>query len=129
MNLWKISSSVFKPRLKLMTERIRLVRKKRGLRAQGDVLLKDALLSIRSNDCRTAKRVISRFLQIVPNIEPDERAIMVDVEMQLPKRDHEKIVTLVSQVLSWLLFQLIKLMSKTPTGYKLSEYNSVYINE
>ncbi len=110
-----------------MTERIRLVRKKRGLRAQGDVLLKDVLLSIRSNDYRSAKRIISRFLQIVPNVEPDERAIMEDVEMQLPKRDHENIVTLVTQVLSWLIFQLVKLISKNPTGYKLSEYDSVYI--
>jgi len=120
----KISSSVLKPRLMLITERLRSVRKKRGFLAQGDVLLQDALRCLNSNDCRSAKRVISRFLQIVPDIEPVERAIMVDIEMQLLDRDRFKIVTLIIQVLCWLIIQFDNLISKTPTGYKLSEYVS-----
>lgn len=124
MKLRKISSSVFKLRLMLISERIHLVRKKRGFWAQGDVLLQDALRSINSNDAKAAKRIISSFLQIVPNIDPDERAIMFDIELHLLERDQLKIVALLVQVLSWLFFQFVKLISKTPTGYKLSEYVS-----
>ena len=67
------SSSVSKPRLKLISERVELVRKKRGHKAEGDVLLQAALCSVVSKDRTTAKRDITKFLQIVPDLKPVER--------------------------------------------------------
>ena len=114
------SSSVIKPRLKLISERIKLVRKNRGLKAEGDVLLQAALRSVASKDRITAKRDITKFLQIIPNLKPDERAILTNVEAQLLKKGRFDVVSLIIQVLSWLVLFLLKLISKTPMGYKFS---------
>jgi len=117
----KRSSSVFKPRDTLIVDRIQLVRKKRGLKAPGDVLLQAALRSVASNDSRTVKRDISKFLLIVPDVKPEERAILTNIEEQFKKRDPPKIVFLIIQALSWLFTLFFKLISKTPTGYKFPE--------
>jgi len=114
------SSSVIKPRLKLISERIKLVRKNRGLKAEGDVLLQAALRSVASKDRITAKRDITKFLQIIPNLKPDERAILTNVEARLLNKGRFDVVSLIIQVLSWLVLFLLKLISKTPTGYKFS---------
>lgn len=124
----KASSSAFRPRGKLISERIKLVRIKRGLKAPGDVLLQAALRSVASNDYRTAYRDIAQFLQIVPNIKPDERAILTNVEARLINRDRFKIASLIFQFLSWAISLLFKFVSKTPTGYKLLEISPDYID-
>jgi len=114
-------SSAIKPRLKFISERIELVRKKRGIKAHGDILLQAALRSVASSDYGTALRDISKFLQIVPSIKPDERAILTNVEVRLANPVHFKAVSLIIQTLSWLISFLIKIISKNPTGYKLPE--------
>jgi len=114
------SSSVIEPRLKLVGEHIKLVRKKRGLKAEGDVLLQAALRSVASKDLMTVKRNITKFLQIVPDLKPDERAILTNVEARLLNQDRFDIVFLIIQVLSWIVSFFLKLISKTPMGYKYS---------
>jgi len=114
------SFSVIEPRLKLISERIMLVRKNRGLKAEGDVLLQAALRSVASKDRTTAKRDITKFLQIIPNLKPDERAILTNVEARLLNNGRFDVVSLIIQVLNWLVLFLLKLVSKTPMGYKFS---------
>lgn len=117
----KSISSVIKPRTKLISERIDLVRRKRGLKAQGDILLQAALRSVATNDCRTAQRDVNKFLQIVPDVKPDERAILTNVEAHLRNPDRFKVVSLILQALGWIISFFLKLISKNPTGYKVLE--------
>lgn len=114
------SSSVVKPRLKLIIDRIDLVRKMRGLKAPGDVLLQATLHSVHSNDCRSAKRDITMFLQIIPNVTPEERAILENSRVHLTAPYRLRIVSLTFEILNWLIMFLLMLKSKTPMGYKFS---------
>lgn len=112
------SSSVVKPRL--IIDRIDLVRKMRGLKAPGDVLLQAALRSVHSNDCRSAKRDITTFLQVIPTVTPEERAILENSKVRLTAPYRLRIVSLAFEMLNWLILFLLKLKSKAPMGYKLS---------
>ncbi len=119
----KMSSLVIKPRLKLMQDRIILVRQKRGLKAQGDVLLQAALRDICYSDCSSAKRDLQKFLQIVPDVDPEERAILENCHVQFPVQKRLKIVALLFDVISWVVMFLLKLRSKTPMGYKFTGFD------
>ena len=124
----KISTLVIKPRSRLIMERLILVRKKRGLKAQGDVLLQAALRAVICNECRSAISDIKTFLQIVPDVTLEERAILENCKTQFHVQYRFKIVALTFDAFSWLVMFLLKLRSKTPMGYKFSGfYTSVYI--
>jgi len=124
----KISTLVIKPRSRLIMERLILVRKKRGLKAQGDVLLQAALHTVSCNECRAAISDIKTFLQIVPDVTLEERAILENCKTQFHVQYRFKIVALTFDALRWLAMFLLNLRSKTPMGYKFSGfYTSVYI--
>lgn len=124
----KRSSLVVKPRLRLIMDRIILVRKKRGLGAQGDVLLQVALLAVSSNECRSAKKDIKTFLLIVPDLAPEERAVLENCQAQFPIQYRITAIALLFDALNWLVTFLFKFRSKTPVGYKYSGiYNPVKI--
>ena len=115
------TSFVVKPRLKLIRDRIHLVRHKRGRKAEGDVLLRAAILAVCANHCRTAKKDISKFLLLIPDIKPEERAILSTVESQITFQDLLLILELVVKAVSIMIPILLTSASRTPIGYDIQK--------
>lgn len=121
-------SPVKKSRSRLISERISLVRKKRGDNAPGDFLLQAALKAVSSNDFRSAKNDLTKYLQIIPNISPETRAIVENSIKQMHVR--LRLPVFVLKAIGWFVSIWIQLKSKSPMSYKiLGKTVPVYINE
>lgn len=117
-------------RLNLAKEKIFLVRRERGLKAQGDVLLRSALKSVSSNNKYLAKEEIEKFLQIVPDLDPGHRAVLDAVNVFLLKRNARFLVPIFLDAINWILTYWLKLKSKTPMSCKsFGIIYPIYINE
>lgn len=117
-----VLNSVFvkKSRLCLISKRITLVRKMRGSMAPGDNLLQAALQSVKSNDVSSAKSDITKFLQVVPNVKVEERAILDNSVALVQERSIFRFFPTIVNILSWFFSFWLKLKSKSPLSYNFS---------
>jgi hypothetical protein len=115
------SSSALKPQPKLISDRIALVRKNRGKKAAGDVLLCAAQRALCSNRLRTAKKDITKFLQITSGVTPEERAILTDIGFQITVQDLLRLLELVLKLSIVIAASLFTSASRTPMGYNYGD--------
>lgn len=106
-----------KSRMRCISERISLVRKKRSIKAPGDFLLQAALKAISSNDFRSAKNDLTKYLQIIPNVSPEERAIIENSIAQMHVR--LRLPVFILKAIGWFVSIWIQLKNKSLMSYKI----------
>jgi len=106
-----------KSRTRCISERISLVRKKRSFKGRGDFLLLAALKSVSSNNFRSAKNDLTKFLQVIPNVFPEERAIIENSIAQMHVRF--RLPLFVLKAVGWIVSIWIQLKSKSLMSYKI----------
>lgn len=75
--MFKLNSLGAKTSRSIITyEIIQLVRKERGMKARGDVVLKSAQIALKFRDTHTAHLNLLKFLSIVENLTAEHRAIL-----------------------------------------------------
>jgi len=96
-----------KLRLKLTFEKLQLVRKERGRKARGDILLMSAQKSLKFNCRGSARQDLESFLLIVKDVSPEHKSIIkAEGEWLLPcwnSRDGPRIVELIILLVEFLL--------------------------
>ena len=96
-----------KLRLKLTFDKIQLVRKERGRKARGDILLMSAQKSLKFNYRSSARQDLESFLSIVKDVSPEHKSILeAECERLLPRwnsRDGPEIVEIIILLVQLLL--------------------------
>lgn len=110
----------------LTYEIIKLVRKERGMKARGDVVLKSAQIALKFRDTHTAYLNLLKFLSIVENLTAEHRAIL-EVECgHVVSRNHAELVPALKIVFILIYEILLHLMTfKHPPICILQENLSV----
>ena len=107
---------VNKSLLDYLSERISLIRKRRGLHAPGDLLLHYAVRAVKSSNFTAAENDLKKFLQITPDIQPEERAVIENsislVQPQTP------ILTNILKFIGWLIYACILMKIKSLMNYR-----------
>jgi len=111
---------VNKSHLGYLSDSISLIRKRRGLHAPGDLLLHDAIRAIKSSNLTAAENDLKKFLQITPDVQPEERAVIENsislVRLRTPI--HATIVKFIGWFISaWITMKIKSLMNYKKFGF------------
>lgn len=99
-----------RPRLRLAFEKIQLVRRDRGTKAAGDVLLKSAQKALQFNDPRSALQDLENFERFTRAVSPVHSAVLATARFRLsrewrlnlpPSQPHDFLI-LIFELLRWL---------------------------
>jgi len=107
---------VNKSLLDYLSESISLIRKRRGLYAPGDLLLHDAIRAIKSSNFTAAENDLKKFLQITPDVQPEERAVIENsISLVHPRTPiHASIL----KFIGWFIYAWITMKIKSLMNYK-----------
>jgi hypothetical protein len=103
------------PRTKLAVIKIRLVSKRRGRAARGDALLHSAVASLEENHVRSALNELERFKQLAPDLEPEHRAILDCVCLDLKSGTMRQVaIHFILRLIGWIVTVYEHWSSKHP---------------